>query len=257
VLGLALVGNMSLLGIIFIVIAFMLKLYPGTAIAVMFNAKHFRIATFSLSIMCIWFVINIEDFVRVWRVSPSYQWNSYGLRVPAFQIAEYFKYPLSGRSGLVISTLSGAVFLLLCTAIIFSLRNLALLRESISFDLKSLSQAASSNQDQVALGSLSVFLGTFFLGMSWDTKLIFLLPFVFWGILKSRASKFLVILCYLTLFLSAPIYKPLQTIGDFATFLLVAYFLYLLYVRFKNLFERKYLSIKQLRDILLACFSRA
>lgn len=245
VFGLLLVGAFSLLGFLLLVIAFMLKLYPAAAILVTISKKRIRSVALTISIIVFWFVVNLSDFIRVWKVSPSYQWDSYGLRVPAFQLAEYFKHPLAGRSGLLLSTFFGGICLVVCFSILFYFRNQARLKDWISFDQVSIIRIPDTAEELVAMGSLSVFLGTFFMGMSWDTKLIFLLPFIYWGVLRSKTSGFLTCLCYLILFLSAPIYKPLQTLGDSTVFLLVAYLFYLIFLRINETLITKILPAKQ------------
>lgn len=234
-LGLSLLDLSALTGVSFIIFSYALKLYPAAAVLILGLMKKPRFAALLISSLVIatWGCLNFKDFKRVWSVSPQYQWDSFGLRVIPFQLSEYFSLNLRGRSGLVISAISGFLLLAVFTCvIIFFISRFGSVRKMAANDVDYLFSSGTNREFNVVVGSLLVFLAAYFVGLSWDTKLIFLIPLALMVTFKSGGSLFLKSSIHIFIWTSSPISKPIQTLGDFFCMLLVSYLLILLLIYF-------------------------
>jgi hypothetical protein len=233
--GLSVLNIFPLAGLLFIFLSFGLKLYPAASILCLILSRKFLLAVVATISIVTWISFSFQDLIRVWKVSPYYQWNSFGLRVLPFQVAEYLSFPLRGKAGLLISGIVGILLLSLSYSMIYlSYKKSDRYRGICTKDSVALFRNSGSSEFNITIGSVGVFLSSYFMGLSWDTKLIFLFPVIIASVLHGSYSLWFRALIFMVVWASSPIYKPLQSLGDLMCALLVSYLFFIFVLNFRK-----------------------
>jgi len=218
------------IAICLIFVAFTIKLYPVGVIAPFLITQRLRISgLFVVFIAGAWTFANFNDYLRVWNSSPLYEWYSFGLRSIPYQLTSYLPYALTGKNGVIVSQFLGLLLFLFSSAALFwSLISWQVFRKSFSADLAKFG-SLKSRESLLIQGTVSVFFLTYFMGLNWDTKMLFLIPFSLFFIFANSASPLKVAIPLSVFWLSGfPNFLLLQTIGDLILTIYIVYILFLL-----------------------------
>ena len=199
-----------------IFVAFTIKLYPIAAITPFLVTKKFRSTGWILiTFACCWAFFNLSDYYRVWNSSPLYEWYSFGLRAIPYQLTTYLPYALTGKSGVLLSQLlGGLLFVFCCILYLVLLKHSKRFNESFSGELKRF-LSLKPRESLLIMASTNVFFLTYFMGLNWDTKLLFLIPYSLFFIFVNYTIPIKASIPILVFWLSGfPHFLFLQTIGD-------------------------------------------
>jgi hypothetical protein len=120
------------------------------------------------------------------------------------------------------------LFLFSSAALFWSLISWQVFRKSFSADLAKFG-SLKSRESLLIQGTVSVFFLTYFMGLNWDTKMLFLIPFSLFFIFANSASPLKVAIPLSVFWLSGfPNFLLLQTIGDLILTIYIVYILFLL-----------------------------
>jgi hypothetical protein len=166
--------------------------------------KNFVFVFLGLSLSVSWFLLNLEDFRRVFRNSDYYEWFSFGSRVLPIQIFRYFGFNPDGKILFVISSLIGFSVTALIV-LILSIRNSRRSPIPSFFD-------TNTYEKRLRFGYAGgVWTCIFFMGLNFDMRLIFLIP-VFMQLRSGYRRKLLPLFVFFMYSSFGP--YGLQTIGD-------------------------------------------
>ena len=230
VLALSLVLFSQPIAICLVLVAFAIKLYPVGVIAPFLTTQRLRISGwFVVFIAGAWTAANFDDYLRVWNSSPLYEWYSFGLRAIPYQLTSYLPYALTGKSGVIVSQVLGFLLFLFCSVAVFWLIiSWQVFGKSFSADLEKLG-LLKSRESLLIQGTVSVFFLTYFMGLNWDTKMLFLIPFSLFFIFANSTRPLKVAIPLSVFWLSGiPNFLLLQTIGDLILTIYIVYILFLL-----------------------------
>jgi hypothetical protein len=185
------------------VIGFSLKIYLLGMSIFGLKKKDLGFIFSALILSGTWFIWKRDDFLRVFKYSDYFEWNSFGLRALPIQLFDYFGFHPPGKMLFLLSNLFGLLlFLVLFLALV------ALTRKSMQISFFNFSTELSSYRFCMAGGVWSLI---FFVGLNFDMRMIFVFP-IFLQLENGIRRKLLPVLLVALFSAFGPYW--LQSIGD-------------------------------------------